>query len=180
MLKFFILLILLPTLSWGLTFKDGKQVDGTSSSSTNNSSQSVKNKGEAKSFQPFKCKKLNTEYLRVNNRNDCLIIQELSNEYQVKSHEVDPNTWNRSLLLRYIDNNDGEKIVAHTWNNVVKWGESSNKQPFSHLAVIDIPNLGEIFENKINQLSSHHYTLSLTARRLDTIDTDNDGDKEIV
>ncbi len=180
MLKIFVLLILLPTLSWGLTFKDGKQVDGTSSSSTNNSSQSVKNESETKSFQPFDCKKLNTDYLRVNNRNDCLIIQELSNEYEVKSHEVDPNTWNRSLLLRYIDNSDGEKIVAHTWNNVVKWGESSNKQPFSHLVVIDIPKLSKIFESNINQLNSKHYTLPLTARRLDTIDTDNDGDKEIV
>ena len=140
----------------------------------------LKNESEIKSFQPFDCKKLNTDYLRVNNRNDCLIIQELSNEYEVKSHEVDPNTWNRSQLVRYIDNNDGEKIVAHTWNNVVKWGESSNKQPFSHLAVIDIPNLSKIFESNINQLNSKHYTLPLTARRLDTIDTDNDGDKEIV
>jgi len=182
MLKILISLILIPTLSWGLTFKDGEQVDDSSSStsSTNNSSQSVKNEGEAKSFQPFECKKLKTEYLRVNNRNDCLIIQELSNEYQVKSHEIDPNTWNRSLLVRYIDNNDGEKIVAHTWNNVVKWGESSNKQPFSHLAVIDIPNLSKIFEGNINQLSSNHYIVPLTARRVDTIDTDNDGDKEII
>ena len=48
----------------------------------------------------------------------------------MKSHDVDPNTWNRPLLLRYISNKDGEKIIAHTWNNVVKWGESSNKQPF--------------------------------------------------
>ena len=31
MLKIFILLILLPTLSWGLTFKDGKQVDDKNS-----------------------------------------------------------------------------------------------------------------------------------------------------
>lgn len=30
----FILLLLIPSLSWGLTFKDGKQVDGSSSSST--------------------------------------------------------------------------------------------------------------------------------------------------
>ena len=37
------LLLLIPSLSWGLTFKDGKQVDDSSSStsSTNNSSQSV-------------------------------------------------------------------------------------------------------------------------------------------
>ena len=100
MFKILFTLILLPTLSWGLTFKDGKQVDDSSSStsSTNNSSQSVKNEDEAKSFQPFECKKLNTDYLRVNKRNDCLIIQELSNEYEVKSHEVDPNTWNKPQL----------------------------------------------------------------------------------
>ena len=116
-----------------------------------NSSQIVRNGGEQQSFKPFDCKTLKTKYLRVNNLNDCLIIQELSNEYEVKSHKVDPNTWNRSLLLRYIDNKDGEKIVAHTWNNVVKWGESSNKQPFSHLAVIDIPNVSEIFESNLNQ-----------------------------
>ena len=79
---------------------------------------------------------IKTKYLRVNNLNDCLIIQEL-NMYEVKSHKVDPNTWNRSKLLN-IDNKDGEKVVA-LWNNVVKWGESSNKQPFSHLAIIDIP-----------------------------------------
>ena len=45
-----------------------------------------------------------------------------------------------------VDNKDGEKIVAHTWNNVVKWGEKSNKQPFSHLAVLEIPNLNNIFD----------------------------------
>ena len=144
------------------------------------SSEFVNTKSESKDFKPFSCNKLETEFLRINKRNDCLIIQELSNEYEVKSSEVDPNTWNRSLLLRYIDNSDGEKVVAHTWNNVVKWGESSNKQPFSHLAVIDIPNLDKIFEENLNQISSKHYTLPLTARRLDTIDTDNDGDKEII
>ena len=145
-----------------------------------NSSQIVRNGSEQQSFKPFDCKTLKTKYLRVNNLNDCLIIQELSNEYEVKSHKVDPNTWNRSQLLRYIDNKDGEKVVAHTWNNVVKWGESSNKQPFSHLAIIDIPNVNEIFEGNLNSISSHHYTLPLTARRVDTIDTDNDGDKEII
>ena len=72
------------------------------------------------------------------------------------------------------------KSCVHTWNNVVKWGESSNKQPFSHLAIIDIPNVNEIFEGNLNSISSHHYTLPLTARRVDTIDTDNDGDKEII
>ena len=84
------------------------------------------------------------------------------------------------IATRYIDNKDGEKVVAHTWNNVVKWGESSNKQPFSHLAIIDISNVNEIFESNLNSISSHHYTLPLTARRVDTIDTDNDGDKEII
>ena len=108
------------------------------------SSDLVNTNSQSKNFIPFNCNKLETEFLRVNKRNDCLIVQELSNEYEVKSNEVDPNTWNRSLLLRYIDNSDGEKIIAHTWNNVVKWGESSNKQPFSHLAVIDIPNLDQI------------------------------------
>ena len=99
--------------------------------------------------------------MRINNLNNCLIIQELGNEYEVKSHKLDPNTWNRSLLLRYIDNKDGEKVVAHTWNNVVKWGESSNKQPFSHLVVIDIPNLSKIFENNLNPISSNHYVVPL-------------------
>ena len=34
------LLLLIPSLSWGLTFKDGKQVDD-STSATNNSSNTV-------------------------------------------------------------------------------------------------------------------------------------------
>ena len=144
------------------------------------SSKLVDTNSQSKSFKPFDCNKLQTEFLRTNKRNDCLIIQELSNKYDVKTHEVDPNTWNRSQLLRFIDNSDGEKIIAHTWNNVVKWGESSNKQPFSHLAVINIQNLNEIFSSSLNQISSNHYTLPLVARRLDTIDTDNDGDKEII
>tara|TARA_B100000925_G_scaffold21452_1_gene14568 strand:- start:403 stop:1986 length:1584 start_codon:yes stop_codon:yes gene_type:complete len=180
MFKILIIFIILPTLCWGLTFKNGEQDDDSHSSSTNNSSQTIKYESETKSFQPFDCKKLETIYLRVNNQNDCLIIQELSNEYEVKSHEFDPNTWNRSLLLRYIDNSDGERIVAHTWNNVVKWGDSTDKQPFSHLAVIDISNLNKIFKSNLIQISSNHYTLPLTVRRVDTIDTDNDGDKEII
>ena len=53
---------------------------------------------QSKSFKPFDCNKLQTEFLRTNKRNDCLIIQELSNKYDVKTHEVDPNTWNRSQL----------------------------------------------------------------------------------
>jgi len=146
-MKFFItILFLIPGIGLSLTFKDGKQVDDSSTSININTSETVDYENKIMSFQPFDCKKLETPFLRVNNQNDCIIIQELSNEYEVKSHDVDPNTWNRSLLLRYIDNKDGEKIIAHTWNNVVKWGESSNKQPFSHLAVIDIPNLNEILK----------------------------------
>mgnify|MGYP001181568113 FL=1 len=134
------------------------------------SSKLVDTNSQSKSFKPFDCNKLQTEFLRTNKRNDCLIIQELSNKYDVKTHEVDPNTWNRSQLLRFIDNSDGEKIIAHTWNNVVKWGENSNKQPFSHLAVINIQNLNEIFSSNLNQISSNHYTLPLVARRLDALD----------
>ena len=182
MKKIFILLFLFPSLSYGLTFKDGKQVDGPQTNTSSQTSADKQNlKSEIKSFKPFlNVENYKTEHLRINNRNDCLIIQELSNKYEVKSHDVDPNTWNRSQLLRYIDNKDGGKIIAHTWNNVVKWGDSSNKQPYSHLAVINIPSLDKIFENKLNQLSSKHYTLPLTARRVDTIDTDNDGDREII
>ena len=179
MFKFFIIFFIFPILSWSLTFKNGEQ-NNTTSSTNINTSQAIKSEGEIKSFQPFDCKKLKTEYLRVNNRNDCLIIQELSNKYEVKTHDIDPNTWNRSQLLRYVDNKDGEKIVAHTWNNVVKWGEKSNKQPFSHLAVLEIPNLNNIFDSNLSQISSNHYTVPLIARRVDTIDTDNDGDKEII
>ena len=139
-----------------------------------------KSESEVKSFEPFDCSKLKTEHLRINNLNDCIIIQELSNKYEVKPNDFDINTWNRPLLLRYINNSGEEKIVAHTWNNIVEWGQKSNKQPFSHLVVIDIPNLSKIFEKKIDQIDSHRYTLPLTARRVDTIDTDNDGDKEII
>ena len=58
-------------------------------------------------------------------------------------------------------------------------GESSNKQPFSHLAVIDIPNLIKFLKKfKSTKLKTLH--ASPYSRRLDTIDTDNDGDKEIV
>lgn len=154
MKKIYILVFLLfSSLSFGLTFKDGEQVDASrsnDSSQKETNMQTSKNEGEFKSFKPFDCSKLETEYLRINNRNDCVIIQELSNQYEIKSHDYDTNTWNRAQLVRYIDNKDGEKIIAHTWNNVVKWGESSNKQPFSHLAVIDIPDLNKIFHN-LNQ-----------------------------
>ena len=139
-----------------------------------------KSENEVKSFESFDCSKLKTEHLRINNLNDCIIIQELSNKYEVKPNDFDTNAWNRPLILKYINISGEEKVVAHTWNNVVEWGQKSNKQPFSHLAVIDIPNLSKIFEKKINQIDSHRYTLPLTARRVDIIDTDNDGDKEII
>ena len=147
MRKILFLLVIIPSITYGLTFKDGKQVDETQPNSDSQTSASVQtSKSENKMFKPFDCRKLETEHLRINNRNDCFIIHELSNKYNVKSHDVDPNTWNRPLLLRYISNKDGEKIIAHTWNNVVKWGESSNKQPLSHLVVIDIPNLNKLFD----------------------------------
>ena len=93
MKKIFILLLLLPSLSYGLTFKDGKQVDGPQTNTSSQTSADKQNlKSEIKSFKPFECRKLQTEHLRINNRNDCLIIQELSNKYEVKSHDVDPNT----------------------------------------------------------------------------------------
>ena len=165
-----------------------------------NISKKIKDVSGTSSFKPFDCKKLKTKFLRVNKQNNCLIIQELSDEYEVKSQKVDPNAWNMAQLLRYLDNKDGGKIVAHTWNNVVKWGESSNKQPFSHLVVIDVPDLneifesnsaskfatidtdkdGNIFESNLSQIYSNHYTVPLTARRFATIDTDKDGNKEIL
>ncbi len=176
-----ILLLMLPSISYGLTFKDGKQVDVSDSDSSSQTSTIMQtSKNTNKIFKPFDCRKLESEHLRINNRNDCIIIQELSNKYKVKSHDIDPNTWNRPLLLRYISNKDGEKIIAHTWNNVVKWGEESKEQPLSHLVVINIPSLSKIFENKKNQISSEHHTLPLTARRVDTFDADNDGDEEII
>ena len=176
-----IFLLILPSISYGLTFKDGKQVDVSESDSSSQTSTIIQtSKNTNKIFKPFDCRKLESEHLRINNRNDCLIIQELSNKYKVKSHDIDPNTWNRPLLLRYISNKDGEKIIAHTWNNVVEWGEESKEQPLSHLVVINIPSLSKIFENKIDQISSDHHTLPLTARRVDTFDADNDGDEEII
>ena len=135
---------------------------------------------EIKSFKPFDCKKLDTEYLRINERNDCLIIQELSNEYLIKPQKIDPNTWNKPLLLRYLDNHKDGKILAHTWNNIVEWGGNSNKQPISHLVVLEMPNLLNLFNGDPKQLSSEHITLPLTARRIHTIDVDKDGNKEIV
>ena len=90
MKKIYILVILLfSSLSFGLTFKDGEQVGGSQSNDTSQKAtnmQTSKHEGEVKSFKPFNCNKLETEYLRINNLNDCIIIQELSNKYEVKSH----------------------------------------------------------------------------------------------
>ena len=69
----------------------------------------------------------------------------------------------QSNSLRYIDINGEVKILAHTWNNVVEWGQSSNKQPFSHLAIIDIPNLSMIFEkNKSDRLLPLYSSINST------------------
>ena len=74
-------------------------------------------------FKPFKCEQIKSEFIRSKSENSCLIIQKLENHYEVKSHEHSINTWNSPQLLKYIDNKDGNKIIAHTWNNVVEWGK---------------------------------------------------------
>ena len=135
---------------------------------------------ETKIFKPFDCQKLDTEYLRINELNDCLVIQELSNEYRVRPQKIDPNTWNKPLLLRYLDNNAGGKILAHTWNNIVEWGGNSDEQPISHLVILEIPKLLDLFNGDLGQIFSEHISLPLTARRIDTLDIDKDGNKEIV
>ena len=121
---------------------------------------------------------LNT--LRINVLNDCLIIQELSTEYLVKPHKTDPNIWNKPLLLRYIDNYAGGKILAHTWNNIVEWGGISDEQPLSHLVILETPNLSYLFNSNSEQIFSEHISLPLTARRINTLDIDQDGNQEIV
>ena len=98
-----ILFFLLPCISNGLTFKDGEEVDNSQSNRTSKNSTNIETlKSENKSFKPFECSKLDTEHLRINNLNNCLIVQELSNKYEVKSQDFDTNTWNSPLLLRYI------------------------------------------------------------------------------
>ena len=74
------------------------------------------------------------ERFRINDKNECVIIQKLSNKYEVKSYDYDQNTWNKPQILEFLNNKDGAKIIAHSWNNVVKWGEQSNKQPFLTLS----------------------------------------------
>ena len=81
-------------------------------------------------FKPFKCEQIKSEFIRTKSDNQCLILQKLENSYEVKSHEHSINTWNSPQLLKYINNKDGNKIIAHTWNNVVEWGKSQISNPF--------------------------------------------------
>ena len=98
-------------------------------------------------FKPFKCEQIKSEFIRTKSENSCLIIQKLENHYEVKSNEHSINTWNSPQLLKYISNKDGNKIVAHTWNNVVEWGKQSDKQPVSHLVSISLENLDDLFKS---------------------------------
>ena len=97
------------------------------------------------SFNPFLCSELKTDHLRINQQNECLIIQKLNNTYEIKSNDYDKNTWHRPQIIKYLNNENGNKIITHSWNNVVQWGDESNKQPFSHLAVLNINNLDDLF-----------------------------------
>ena len=100
------------------------------------------------SFNPFLCSELKTDHLRINEQNECLIIQKLNNTYAIKSNDYDKNTWHRPQIIKYLNNENGNKIITHSWNNVVQWGDESNKQPFSHLAVLNINNLDNLFTSK--------------------------------
>jgi hypothetical protein len=131
-------------------------------------------------FKPFKCEQIKSEFIRTKSENQCLILQKLENSYEVKSHEHSINTWNSPQLLKYINNKDGNKIIAHTWNNVVEWGKESDKQPFSHLVDISLNSLDDLFNTQNLELKSNHITLPLTARRMNVLDIDSDGNKEIV
>lgn len=135
--------------------------------------------GKIINFEPFACSELSTERKRINNKNECVIIQKLSNKYEVKSHDHDKNTWNRPQIIKFLDNKDGSKIIAHSWNNVVNWGDQSNKQPFSHLVVIDIKNFDNLF-NSNSLVNSNHFITPLSLRRVEVIDTNTNGNKEIV
>ncbi|MDB3905757.1 hypothetical protein N9354_00415 [Alphaproteobacteria bacterium] len=130
-------------------------------------------------FNPFKCNELQTEYLRVNDDSNCVIIQKLSNAFEIKSNDFDKNTWQSPQIIKYLDNKDGGKIIAHSWNNVVQWGEKSNKQPFSHLVVLDINDLNSLFSST-SEIKSNHLTLPLSLRRVEALDTDSDGNEEII
>ena len=131
-------------------------------------------------FKPFNCEQIKSEFIRTKSENSCLIIQKLENQYEIKSNEHSINTWNSPQLLKYIDNKDGNKIIAHTWNNVVEWGKQSDKQPFSHLVSLNLENLDDLFKSDNLELKSNHLTLPLTARRMNVLDIDSDGNKEIV
>ena len=62
-------------------------------------------------FNPFKCNELQTEYLRVNDDSNCVIIQKLSNAFEIKSNDFDKNTWQNPQIIRYLDNKEGKKII---------------------------------------------------------------------
>ena len=130
-------------------------------------------------FNPFKCNELQTEYLRVNDDSNCVIIQKLSNAFEIKSNDFDKNTWQSPQIIKYLDNKDGGKIIAHSWNNVVQWGNESDQQPFSHLVVLNINDLDNLLSSK-SEIQSNHLTMPLSLRRVDVLDADNDGNKEIV
>ena len=130
-------------------------------------------------FKTISCENFPTEYLRINEKNKCLIIQKLSNEYEVKPNDYDFNTWNRPQIIRFLDNNDGAKIITHSWNNVVEWGAKSSKQPLSHLVILSVDNIKEIFSSQ-TEISSSHFTLPLSLRRVQAADTNGNGNEEII
>ena len=109
-------------------------------------------------FKPFKCEQIKSEFIRTKSDNNCLILQKLENHYEIKSNQYSINTWNSPQLLKYINNKDGNKIIAHTWNNVVKWGKQSDKQPFSHLVDISLNSLDDLFKTQNLELNSNHRT----------------------
>ena len=137
----------------------------------------IQNKEEV--FIPFKCENLQTDFLRINDKNNCVIIQKLSNSFEVKSNDFDKNTWQSPQIIKYLDNKDGGKIITHSWNNVVQWGEKSNKQPFSHLVVLNINDLNTLFSSSL-EIKSNHLTLPVSLRRVEAFDTDTDGNEEII
>ena len=99
-------------------------------------------------FKPFSCSELKTDNLRINQQNECLIIQKLKNTYHIKSNDYDKNTWQSPQIIKYLNNDEGGKIITHSWNNVVQWGNESDKQPFSHLVVLDINDLDNLLSSK--------------------------------
>jgi hypothetical protein len=116
-------------------------------------------------FKPFKCEQIKSEFIRTKSDNQCLILQKLENSYEVKSHEHSINTWNSPQLLKYINNKDGNKIIAHTWNNVVEWGKESDKQPFSHLVDISLNSLDDLFNTQNLELKSNHITVTFNCKK---------------